>query len=112
MAKEVHKAKPHKIQPYIQTGYYSIDLVGACINHAEMFGRHVKEIRLDHKIWAKFADSIRHIDEEMDVSNYSIEWDDNHGGTVTVMRGHHFMPKKLTYILHPIIDDRKKQLLN
>lgn len=92
-----------KVPPYIITGYPVIDMVGACINHAERFYRKVRVITLAPKYWDRFMDSIKRIDETY--ADEKVEAIDFDG--VIVSRGSRFQLKSLKYELVPIVDERK-----
>lgn len=83
-----------KIKPYKSTGNPAIDMVAACINHCERYGKRIAEIRLNHKYWRMFCEGVKRLDETIDTSDNEVNFDN-----VTVRKGTMFQTKQLTYDL-------------
>lgn len=90
-----------KIKPFMETGYVAVDMVAACINHAERFNRTVSVVRLNGNYWNLFKDSVKRICESSEQP-----YDDKDGyimfEEVKVMRGSIFQLKRLEYDLIPL----------
>lgn len=85
------------VKPYLLTGHAVVDMVGACINHAERHFRRVKEIKLHPKYWERFLDGVRRIDETYTASTKEVDWDN-----VIVKPASTFQPTPLEYELVPL----------
>ena len=71
-----------------------MDMVGACINHAERHYRTVKLIELSHKYWNIFIEEVKRQDESYDLSNNTVNFDE-----VEVRKGNMFQAQPLRYEL-------------
>ena len=47
------------MQPYKPTGNLAVDMVAACINHAEYHKKKVRVIYLKRKLWRSFTDHVK-----------------------------------------------------
>ena len=95
-----------KIKPYKLTGNPALDMVGACINHAERHYRTVKLIELSHKYWKIFVEGVKQYDESYDLSNNEVNFDE-----VTIRKGNMFQVKPLRYELienAPTLEETQK----
>ena len=80
--------------PYKQTGNIAVDMVAACINHCERFGKKVEFIRLDKIHWTMFIGYVLEHIPAYDLSDGYVDFDG-----VTVTEGSFLMTGPIYYEL-------------
>jgi hypothetical protein len=82
------------MRPYKPTGNASVDMVAACINHCQRFGKQVASIHLEGRHWLAFTAFVKAQIPGYDLGNGTVDFDG-----VEVSRGSSLQVKPLYYEL-------------
>jgi hypothetical protein len=85
------------MRPYKPTGNLAVDMVAACINHAEFHKKKVKHIFLKDAYWIMFTDYVQRSDPEY-LFDRKVEFDG-----VLIRKASIFQRQALYYELEKVI---------